>query len=465
MDEADLCYANFAELSHRIRGRELSPIELTRVFLDRISSLDPSLHAYATVLPEQALEDARDAEAELARGKWRGPLHGVPVAVKDLCFTRGIRTSGGMWIYRDFLPEYDATAVTRLRDAGAVLLGKLQLTEGAWIMNHPQFPTPVNPWDAGRWTGASSNGSAAATAAGLCAASLGSDSGGSIRFPCAMTGLTGIKPTWGRVSVHGVFALAPSLDHLGTMARNAEDAGHVLQVIAGPDPNDPMALRDPVPDFVSGEPSVSGLRIGLDPDAALKAVVPEVASVVDGVAQTMESLGSDICRVQMPSLEALATGLGSYMSAEAAVVHKETFPARAAEYGPFLRSFLEQGQAVTGMEMARLERERLKFSGALTTMFEDVDLLLVPVLVTTGHEFTPTLDVPPEKIASFVLFTAPFNFSGNPTITMPGGSTADGMSIAFQFVAPRLCEQRLVTAGRAFQRATDWHLARPSFRE
>ncbi|MGI9521421.1 MAG: amidase [Hyphomicrobiaceae bacterium] len=465
MSEAELCYADIADLSHRLRNRELSPIELTRAFLDRISSLDSSLHAYATVLTKEALDDARRAEAELNRGVWRGPMHGVPVAVKDLCFTKGIRTTCGMWIYRDFRPGYDATAVTRLRNAGAVLLGKLQLTEGGWIRNHPQFPTPLNPWDADRWTGASSNGPATATAAGICTASIGSDSGGSIRFPCAMNGLTGIKPTWGRVSLHGVFAFAPSMDHLGPIARSAEDAGHVLQVIAGGDPNDPMSLCAPVPDFVCSEPSVRGLRIGLDPNAALKAVEAEVASVVEGVARTLESLGADICRVQMPPSEILSAGFGSYSSAEAAVVHEATFPARAAEYGPFLQSFLEQGQMVSGMEMARLERERLTYSGALEKLFEDIDILLIPVLPTTGRELTPNLDVPKELIGSFTSFTTPFNFSGNPTITMPGGSAADGISIAIQLVAPRLGERRLITAGRAFQSATDWHLARPSFQE
>ena len=282
------------------------------------------------------------------------------------------------------------------------------------------------------------------------------------RLPCAMNNLTGIKPTWGRVSVHGVFGLAPSMDHLGTMARTAADAGQWLQVIAGPDPNDPMSRRDPVPEFVSGEPDVRGMRLGIDVDVALNSVASEVATVVDGVAQTMESLCAEICRVNMPSMELLAAGFGNYCCAEANVAHEATFPARAAEYGPILRSFLEQGQGVTAIEMARIERERLLFAGGLASLFEDVDLLLVPVLETTGRELTPVLDIPQDQVANFVRCTAPFNFSGNPTITMPGGRGDDGTSIAFQFVAPSLCEERLVTAGRAFQRETDWHLARPS---
>lgn len=460
MSDIELCYADIGELSRRLRDGSLSPTELTRAFLDRIRALDPTLHAYATVLEDIALEDARRAEAELAQGVDRGPLHGVPVAVKDLCFTKGERTTAGMWIYRDFRPSYDSTVVTRLREAGAVMLGKLQLTEGAWINTHPRFVTPVNPWDSDRWAGASSNGSAAATAAGLCVASLGSDSGGSIRYPCAMNRLTGIKPSWGRVSVYGAFALSPSLDHLGSMARNAADAGHFLRAIAGPDPNDPMSLRDPVDEYVSGEADVRGLRIGVDSEA-MEGVAGEVVSVVEDVAKAMESLGATIRRVRMPPWQALTEGFGAYCGAEAAVVHESTFPSLADDYGAALRECLEQGRAVAGTDMARLEHERLAYSGALTALFEEVDLLVVPVLITVGREFAARVSLSDVDIGSFTRFTTPFNFAGVPTITMPGGEAADGMAIAFQFVAPRLCEKRLVTAGRAFQRATDWHLKRP----
>ena len=227
---SDLHYLELTELARRIHAREISPVEATTAQLARIEKLDGQLKSYAYVMAEAALVQARAAEAEIMRGEIRGPLHGVPIAVKDLCWTRGVPTAAGMTIYRDFRPTEDATVVRKLYAAGAIILGKLQLTEGAWAEHHPQIPAPVNPWNAAHWSGASSSGSGVATAAGLCYASLGSDTGGSIRFPSAANGVTGVKPTWGRVSRYGVFELAATLDHIGPMARSAADCGAMLKL-------------------------------------------------------------------------------------------------------------------------------------------------------------------------------------------------------------------------------------------
>lgn len=462
MSDVGLWYSSISELSARFGSRELSPVEVTRALLDRIDDLDPTLHAYATVFREGALADAKRAEEEIGRGELRGPLHGVPLGVKDVCFTKGQPTAAGMWIHRDFRPDFDATAVTRLREAGAVLLGKLQLTDGAMVENHPNFPTSVNPWSARHWAGASSNGSAVATAAGLCIASLGSDTGGSIRLPCHMTGVTGIKPTWGRVSVHGVFGLAPQIDHLGSMARSAEDAGLVLQAIAGFDPSDPMSLRAPVPDYASDEPSLRGRRIGVD-EGSMDDLDPEVAAMMGSVAATLEGLGASVDEVRIPPTDTLAQGWFAYASAGAAVEHEQTFPSRADEYGPFLRTFLEAGRETTGMDVARIEVERCRFAGGLAALFESVDLLLVPVVFAGGltPEKVAQAAGTPEGIARFARFTAPYDFSGSPAITMPGAFGQDGVPLGFQLIGPHLAEAQLVSAGRAFQQATDWHLRRP----
>ena len=462
MSDTEPWYCGISELATRFAQHELSPVEVTRAVLDRIDRLDPTLHAYATLFPETALADAQRAEDEIGRGEVRGPLHGIPLGVKDLCFTKGEPTAAGMWIHRDFRPDYDATAVARLREAGAVLLGKLQLTDGAMVENHPNFPTSVNPWSARHWAGASSNGSAVATAAGLCTASLGSDTGGSIRLPCHMNGVTGIKPTWGRVSVHGVFGLAPGLDHLGPMARSAEDTAFVLQAIAGRDPADPMALQAPVPSYTEAEPSVRGLRIVLE-TGVWDALDSEIAAQMQAVAETFRSLGAQVDETPFPSTDVLALGWAGYCSAAALVEHESSFPARAQEYGPFLRDFLESGRSVTGMDIARIEAARYRFSGALAALFETVDLLLVPVSVESGLTPAKVVEVAstPEGIARFARFTVPYDFSGSPTITMPGGFGKDGLPLGFQLVAPHLQEARLVSAGRAYQQATEWHLRRP----
>ena len=239
MGETPLHYQTIQQVAELIRTKRLSPVELTEVSLQRIEELDGRFKSYATVTADQALATAAAAEREIASGSWRGPLHGVPLAVKDLCFTRGVRTMGGTPVLARHVPGFDATVVARLAAAGAVVLGKLNLSEGAMGGYHSSFDIPLNPWNPGRWTGTSSSGSGVATAAGLCFGSLGSDTGGSIRYPSACCGLVGLKPTWGRVSRHGVLALAESLDHVGPMTRSSADAGLVLQAIAGFDPGDP----------------------------------------------------------------------------------------------------------------------------------------------------------------------------------------------------------------------------------
>jgi amidase len=300
---SDLHYLELAELARCIRTREIGPLEATTAQLARIEKLDGRLRSYAYVMGEAALVQARAAEDEIMRGEIRGPLHGVPIAVKDLCWTRGVPTAAGMTIYRDFRPTEDATVVRKLYAAGAIILGKLQLTEGAWAEHHPQIPPPVNPWSAAHWSGASSSGSGVATAAGLCYGSLGSDTGGSIRFPSAANSVTGLKPTWGRVSRYGVFELAATLDHIGPMARSAADCGAMLGVIAGSDPNDPTAVLDPVPNYLAGMTrGLRGLRVGVDHAWNTTRVDSVVVDAVTAVLATVRDLGAEIREVKFPDI-------------------------------------------------------------------------------------------------------------------------------------------------------------------
>ncbi|MBB4359658.1 Asp-tRNA(Asn)/Glu-tRNA(Gln) amidotransferase A subunit family amidase [Bradyrhizobium sp. CIR18] len=246
-----LHYLELTALAAHLKAREISALEVTRAQLDRIDSIDRDLGSYVHVMAETAMAEAEAADADIAQGRYRGPLHGVPIALKDLFWTEGIPTAAGTTLHRDFRPSADATVVRRLKNAGAVILGKVQLTEGAYADHHPLVKPPKNPWNASYWPGISSSGSAVATAAGLCFGSLGSDTGGSIRWPCAANGLTGLKPSWGRVSRHGTFELAATLDHVGPIGRSAADVGALLGVIAGHDPNDPTSLVDPVPDYLA----------------------------------------------------------------------------------------------------------------------------------------------------------------------------------------------------------------------
>src|SRR5689334_4099602 len=299
---ADLHYLPLDEVARRLRERELTSVEVTRALLDRINAVDLKLKSYALVTRDQALADAAQRDAETAAGRSRGPLHGVPIAVKDLCDTAGVATAAGMAIRRDHRPAGDATVVARLKQAGALVLGKLQMTEGAYGVHHPTVAPPVNPWNAGYWPGVSSSGSGVATAAGLCFASLGSDTGGSIRFPSTMNGLTGLKPTWGRVSRAGVFPLAQSLDHVGPMCRSALDAAIVLGVIAGADPADPTAAPEPVPDYAGAiGAGVKGKRIGMPKN--LIGADADCQRALDGASAALQRQGAQLVEVMMPDLD------------------------------------------------------------------------------------------------------------------------------------------------------------------
>lgn len=460
----DLAFLPLIELAAKIKSRALSPVEATEAMLARIAALDSGLHSYATVTAERARIRAREAEAEIAAGRYRGPLHGVPIAVKDLCFTRGVATAAGMAIHKDFVPPLDATVVTRLELAGAVLLGKLQMTEGAFSEHHPSITPPVNPWHPDYWTGVSSSGSGVATAAGLCYGSLGSDTGGSIRFPSTSCGITGLKPTWGRVSRHGVFPLADSLDHVGPMARSAADCAAMLGVIAGADPHDPTALIDPVPDYLDGlGGGVRGLRIGLDRALLESVVEPEVSSVLLRALDVLAAAGAQIVDIRLPDLAGMAAMWTRACAAETAMAHKATYPARAAEYGPALKALIDLGRGLAASDYAEIQSERDRFKGRLRQVFAGVDVVALPALPTAPMtiERRAELRRDPATASTVLLFTAPFDFSGSPTITLPGGFAASGLPIGFQLIGRHLDEATLLRAGDVFQQATDWHLRRP----
>jgi amidase len=460
---ADLHYLGLDEVAKRLKARHLSSVDATRALLERIERLDPKLKSYATLTPDHALAEAAARDAETAAGSSRGPLHGVPIAVKDLCETAGVPTAAGMPIHRSYLPAQDATVVARLRAKGAVILGKLQMTEGAFGAHHPGIVPPVNPWNARYWTGVSSSGSGVATAAGLCFASLGSDTGGSIRFPSTMNGLSGLKPTWGRVSRAGVFPLADSLDHIGPMCRSALDCAIVLGAIAGADERDSTAVPLPVPDYVATiAEGVAGKRIGLpvnttDLDA-------DGRRALDGAAQVLAKAGATLLDVALPAgFDESARDWVPLCAVECAIAHERTYPSRATEYGPVLAGLIDAGRRLSGLEVAHLQSRRMAIAGALNKLLASVDLLLMPVMpqATWSLQGLAAAGRDPDTVAARLRFTAPFDMSGHPTLTLPGGMTADGVPVGFQIVSRAFDEAGILSAGHAYQQATDWHSRRP----
>ena len=468
METAELHFLEIAELAKLIAARKVSPVELTQEMLWRIERLDPTLKSYALATPELALAQAREAERMIGRRQVLSQLHGVPIAVKDLCCTEGVVTASGMPLHRDFVPTIDATVVRKLREAGAVLLGKLQLTEGAFADHHPAITPPVNPWHRDHWSGASSSGSGVATAAGLCFGSLGSDTGGSIRFPSAANGTTGLKPTWGRVSRYGCFELAASLDHIGPMCRSATDAAIMLGAIAGLDPNDPTTSRAPVPDYLATDDAeLRGVRVGFDEGYALGDVEPDVRRAVEEALRVLRSLGAEIVALKFPDVDAMLDDWGPNCAVETAVAHAPTFPSRRAEYGPGLAGLLDAGHALSGLDYQRILLRRRAFTGRVHEALAAVDVMLIPAQPIAAPTVArmATLGQVPAELAALIRYTAPFDMSGHPTLTLPAAFTAKGLPVAVQFVGKHLGEIDICRAGRAFQRSTDWHRRHPRFQQ
>ncbi|WP_129642326.1 amidase [Peristeroidobacter agariperforans] len=461
---SDLHYLDISELAVLIGSRELSSREITLMQLERIASVDRTLNSYASTMRERALEDAERADREIASGGLRGPLHGVPIAIKDICWTKNHPTSSGMQVHKQFLPDQDATVVSRLRAAGAVILGKTQLTEGAYSDYHPSIEPPKNPWNSDYWPGISSSGAAAATAAGLCFGGVASDTGGSIRWPCAANGTTGIKPTWGRVSRHGVFELAASLDHIGTIARSAIDAALLLQAIAGVDPLDPTTATVAVPNYLSSaNDGLCGIRIGIDTTWNSADVDAEVAQMMTAALDAFRALGAEIVDIRVPNSERIIHDWVTNCAIEAATAHTETFAQRRNDYGSVLASVIEHGQTTTAIEYQRILLRRMEFRGRVDALFSHIDLLLTPVqpLPPLTLAAIQTLGTQPQLIAKLQRYTCPFNMSGHPSITLPAGASEAGMPMALQLIGAGFREEMLVRAGAAFQSTTRWHRRHP----
>ena len=464
MIDTNLIYLSLAEAAKLIQAREVSPLDLTEACIARAEALDETLHAYLTMTFETARREAKAAGDDIAAGNYRGPLHGIPFAIKDLYKTAGVRTTFGSQLYEQNVPSEDARTVELLKQAGVVMLGKLNLHE--WAMGgsniNEYYPTPRNPWDTERITGGSSGGSGAALAAGYCYGSLGTDTRGSIRIPAALNGITGIKPTWGRVSIRGIAPLNWSLDHSGPMARTAEDCALILNAIAGYDERDPTSADLPVPDYAASltPPRLDGVRIGVprnfffDPDV----VDPFITSTTRAAGEVLASLGAEVTDIDFPDDLEFARTSGFY--AEASWTHESDFKAHPEMYGPTIRQRMTDSSGITGVDYVRDRWRQLELQQAVRNLMRDIDLVLTPTQPVIAPKIA---EVAPGMAGNAVLLrhTSPFNITATPAISIPAGFTADGQPIGAQ-LSGRWWEEGLVLrAANAYQQVTDWHKQRP----
>ena len=464
----DVCFLSIEQLAHAYRVGEVSPVEATQAVLARIEAIDPRVNSFITVTPDLALKQARQAQDELAHGNDRGPLHGVPIGLKDLYATRGIRTTSHSRVLLDWIPDDDAACTSRLYDAGAVLLGKLAMHEFAW--GAPGFDTPFpparNPWDLTRSPGGSSSGSGAALAARLCFGAMGSDTGGSIRSPAHLCDVTGLKTTYGLVSRYGVVPLSWSLDTCGPMARTVEDCAVMLNVIAGYDARDPASVRRPVVDYraaVGG--SIRGLRVGV-PQTWLDATVgvdPEVRTAFEAAVAELESAGALVVEIDgQPFIDARIPQM-TIMLAEAYAYHEADLKVRPQDFGSGPRTRLQEAMVLTAADYIQAQRIRSSLARRIEDLFKTVDLVVSPGGARPAVKFEEY--VSNSMSATPIGFTGPFNLYGGPAIVVPCGFTASGLPIGLQIAGPAFGESTVLRAAAVYQHSTDWHIRAPDLTE
>lgn len=454
LDPARLHAASLTEVAAAIASGSISAEAVMQHMLERIHATAETHRAFQCVLDDSALASARALDEIARKNGPMGPLHGVPIAIKDLVDVAGVPCTVGGVVRARAIPEVDAHIVRRLKGAGAIIVGKLKLTEGAFSQHHPSVEPPLNPWGAERWAGVSSSGSGVATAARLCFGSIGTDTGGSIRFPSAACGLVGVKATYGRVSRAGCFPLAESLDHIGPMTRTVADAARMLTVLSGHDPQDPNSLPDSVGNFEADIAApVRGLRIGIDRAWIERGVEADVTATAVAAAETFAGLGAELVDLSLPDASDLIRGWSITCGVEAAIAHADTFPSRRLDYGPVLSALLDLGLRATGMQYAELERAREHYRRALDGVFQDVDALIVPAMPFGVPELARMEAAPVKGSAEPVTFTAPFDYSGHPSVTMPAGLDADGLPRSFQLIGPWLGEGLILRLAAAFEAA------------
>ena len=452
MTPAELPFLSIKEAAGLIRKKDLSPVELTRAVLVRIDKIEPKIHAFVTLMAEEGLAAARSAEREIARKKYRGPLHGIPVGVKDTHYTRGTRTTAATPALSDFVPGFDATVVKRLKDAGAILLGKMALPEFSF---GGLTPGSYNPWDLSRTPGGSSGGSAAALAAGLLLGATGGDTTGSIRGPACYCGVVGLKPTFGLVSRYGITVISWSLDHVGPMSRTVEDNALMLNVLAGYDPKDRSSVEIRVPNYVNAiGRSVKGLRMGIPRPSLFEGVHEEVHKSFDEAVKVFKKLGLKIREIDIPNMREAEAAQRIIRISEASAYHETFLKNQPDRYGPSnVRRDVEAGSLITAAQYLRAQRAREQIVREMEAVLDKLDVLLIPAESEPAGE--------PQR--GRYNFKSYFNLTGHPGLAIPSGfsNSPAGLPVGVQVVAGPFEEEIVYAVGHAYQSVTDWHTKHP----
>ncbi|MBI4408673.1 MAG: Asp-tRNA(Asn)/Glu-tRNA(Gln) amidotransferase subunit GatA [Gemmatimonadetes bacterium] len=458
MSDARLAFSTIAALAARIRKKEVSPVEVTDAVLDRIAATDGRLKAFVTVTRDEARNAAKAAEHAILAGNYLGPLHGIPIGLKDLYYTRGVRTTASSKILASFVPDYDATVVARLKRAGAVIVGKTNTHEFAYSVFTP--PTR-NPWDLDRIPGGSSGGSGAAVAASLCLAATGTDTGGSIRIPAALCGVVGLKPTYGRVSKYGVIPLSWTCDHAGPITKTVEDAALVLGVMAGHDPRDPSTVDVPVPNYaraLTGE--VKGLRIGVPRQYYFDSLDPEVEEAVRKAVKVLEGLGALVEEVSLPEIKHIAGVHVAIVLTEAATYHERWLRTRADDYAPDVRFGLEWGKLFMGMDYVQAQRVRELIRQDFAQALRRVDLIAAPTVPVAapkvGETSVKIKNASEGILGAMIRLNRPSNHTGLPAVSVPCGFTAGGLPVGLQLIGRAFDEATVLRAAHVYEANTPW---------
>jgi len=453
-----------AELGAKLKARELSPVDAVEACLERIETTEPKLNAYVRVLAEEARAAARQAEQEIAAGDWRGPLHGVPVALKDLYDLAHIPTTSSSRVREGWTPQADSAAAARLKQAGAIILGKTHTHEFAYGIT---TPTTRNPWDTERTPGGSSGGSGATVAASGAFMAMGSDTGGSIRIPAALCGTVGLKPTFGRVSRAGITSLSWGLDHAGPLTCTVEDAALSLQALAGYDPRDPGSADEPVPDYLAGlHDGIKGLRVGVPTNYFFDQLDGEVEAAVRQAYEQLEALGAQLVEVELPMADQFVPVEFGIMMPEASDYHHDMLREKAELYNDDVRVLLEAGELIPAAVYIRAQRVRNLIQQGFRKLYEQVDVIVAPSItapaVTAGTDAITWPNGREESLMSaYTRFAVPGNVTGLPAMSVPCGFTENGLPIGFQAIGRPFDESTVLRLGAAYEAATDWHQRRP----